>query len=119
MNALWEASLADFLLVTLALGGGAAWMTGRATALTWSPWWLLVLYIALLTVAVRFIHFSLFEGSFFLPPERFGTALYYAVVDAIVLFAAAALGRQTTRSRQMATQYRFLRDRSGSARQGA
>ena len=113
MSALWEVSLADFLLVTLALGGGAAWMTGRATALTWSPWWLLVLYIVLLTVAVRFIHFSLFSGSFFLPPSTFATALYYATVDAVVLFVAAALGRQTTRGRQMARQYRFLREPAG------
>ena len=115
MNALWEVSLADFLLVTVALGGGSAWMTGRATALTWSPWWRLVLYVALLTVAVRFIHFSLFEGSFFLPPERFGTALTHAAIDAVVLFVAAALGRQTTRSRQMARQYRFLRESAGPA----
>ena len=112
MNALWEVSLADVLLVTLALGGGAAWMTGRATALTWSPWWLLFVYVALLTVAVRFIHFSLFSGSFFLPPENFGTALYYAFTDVVVLLAAAALGRLTTRSRQMARQYRFLRGRA-------
>ena len=115
MNAVWEVSLADFLLVTLALGGGAAWMTGRATALTWSPWWLLVLYIVLLTVAVRFIHFSLFSGSFFLPPSTFETALYYAMIDFVVLLVAAALGRQTTRSRQMARQYGFLRGRAGPA----
>ena len=113
MTAIWEVSLADFLLVTVFIGGGASWLTGRATAITWSPWWLLVIYIVLLTAAARFIHFSLFEGTFFLPPEAFMTALYYTGVDFIILMAAAALGRQITRARQMSTQYHFLYDRAG------
>ncbi len=113
MSALWEVSLGAFLLVTVALGGGAAWMTGRAIALTWQPWWKLVVYVALLTVAVRFIHFSLFGGSFFLPPRTFGTAAYFAIIDVVVLMVAAVLGRQTTRGRQMARQYGFLRQTAG------
>ncbi len=28
-----------FLLVTVVLGGGAAWLAGRAIAATWRPWW--------------------------------------------------------------------------------
>lgn len=111
--AIWEVSLVDFLLVTVFLGGGASWLTGRATAITWSPWWLLVVYIVLLTAAARFIHFSLFEGTFFLPPATFMTALYYTVIDFIIMMAAAALGRQITRARQMSTQYHFLYDRAG------
>ena len=107
--ALWEVSLFEFIRVTVILGGGAAWLTGRATANTWSAWWKLVLYVALLTFALRFIHFSLFEGTFFLPPEDFGTALYFAAIDFVVLMIAAAIGRQVTRSRQMARQYGFLR----------
>ncbi len=105
--ALWEISLFEFIRVTVLLGGGAAWLTGRATARTWSPWWRLVLYIALLTIALRFIHFSLFEGTFFLPPEDFGTALHFAAVDFVVLMIAAAIGRQVTRAGQMARQYRL------------
>ena len=31
--------LASFLLVTVLLGGGAAWLAGRAIAQTWRPWW--------------------------------------------------------------------------------
>ena len=75
---LWEVSLFEFIRVTVVLGGGAAWLTGRATARTWSPWWKLVLYVVLLTIALRFIHFSLFEGTFFLPPSHFWTALHFA-----------------------------------------
>lgn len=111
--AIWEVSLVDFLLVTVFLGGGAAWLTGRASALVWAPWRLLVIYIVLLTFAARFIHFSLFHGSFFLPLETFGTALYFGVIDFIILMAAAALGRQITRARQMSSQYNFLFVRSG------
>ena len=110
---IWEVSLADFLLVTVFLGGGAAWLTGRATAIAWNSWLTLVAYIVLLTVATRFIHFSLFRGTFFLPPETIGTALYFSAIDFVVLMAAAALGRQITRARQMSTQYHFLYDRAG------
>ena len=111
--AIWEVSLVDFLLVTVFLGGGAAWLTGRATAITWTSWWVLVLYVVLLTGAARFIHFSLFHGSFYLPPATLGTALYYSVVDLAILMAAAALGRQITRAHQMSAQYHFLYERSG------
>lgn len=105
---IWEISLSVFVLVTVVLGGGAAWMVGRSTALTWSRWGILVFYVVLLTIAVRFIHFSLFGGSFFLPPATFGTALHYAAVDFVVLLALAAAGRVYTRQRQMERQYGFL-----------
>ena len=29
----------SFLLITVFLGGGAAWLSGRAIAQTWRPWW--------------------------------------------------------------------------------
>ena len=105
---LWEVSLAEFIFVTITLGGGGAWMIGRSTALTWSGWGLLAFYLLLLNIAVRFIHFSLFGGSFFLPFSTFDTALHYAIVDYLVLFAIAAAGRSYVRNRQMARQYGFL-----------
>ena len=113
MGLIWEVSLPVFLLVTVVLGGGAAWITGRVVARAWEPWWQLVVYMLLLAVAVRFLHFSLFGGSFFLPPETFETAIYYFIVDFVVLMVLAVLGRQTTRAAQMSTQYRFLYRRSG------
>jgi hypothetical protein len=115
---LWEVSLFEFIRVTVILGGGAAWLTGRATARTWSPWWQLVLYVVLLTLALRFIHFALFEGTFFLPPADFATAIYYAGIDFVVLMIAAVIGRKVTRSRQMARQYGFL-SRDTTAREPA
>ena len=113
MGLIWEVSIWVFLLVTLILGGGAAWITGRVVALSWEPWWQLLIYALLLAVAVRFLHFSLFGGSFFLPPETFATALHYYIVDFLVLAVLAALGRQSTRAAQMGTQYCFLYRRTG------
>jgi hypothetical protein len=58
-----EGSLGIFFLVTIILGGGAAALAGRAIALTWRPWWQIVLYMLILGGAVRFIHFALFGGT--------------------------------------------------------
>ena len=110
---IWEISLFKFIFATVILGGGTAWLTGRATALTWSSWLRLVVYLLLLTLALRFIHFSLASGTFLLPFSTFSTGFYYYLVDFIVLTAFAAFGRRMTRAAQMATQYGFLYDRTG------
>jgi hypothetical protein len=99
-----ERSLAVFLLVTVTMGGGAAWLTGRAIASTWRSWWQAIVYALVLGAVVRFFHFALFEGTLL--------SLRYYLVDAAVCVIAALLGYRTTRSRQMATQYRWL---SGAA----
>jgi hypothetical protein len=108
MALLWEVSSVEFVLVTLVIGGLLAFAVGRATARGWDGWGLLVFYILLLTAAIRFLHFSLFHGTFFLPPSTIGTALHYGIVDFVVLLALAAAGRQVTRGAQMRGQYRFL-----------
>lgn len=108
MGLLWEVSLVEFIIVTVVIGGGLAFAVGRSTAQSWSGWGFLVFGIALLTIAIRFLHFSLFHGTFFLPPATFGTALHYGLVDFVVLLAFGALGRATMRASQMARQYRFL-----------
>ena len=64
MGVIWEISVWVFLLVTVILGGGAAWITGRVVARSWEPWRQLLVYALLLAAAVRFLHFSLFGGSF-------------------------------------------------------
>ncbi len=40
-----EHSLGIFLLVSVFMGGSAAWLAGRAIAATWRPWWHLALYM--------------------------------------------------------------------------
>jgi len=96
-----EGSLGVFLLVTVAMGGGAAWLTGRAIAGTWRPWWQAIAYALILGAVVRFFHFALFEGTLL-------SARYY-LVDTSVCLIAALLGYRTTRLRQMSTQYRWLK----------
>jgi len=105
MGVIWEVSLGDFLLVTVFLGGGAAWLTGRAVALTWRPVWKLILFIVLLTAAVRFIHFALFGGTLL--------SLYFYLADFVILLALAGVGHQLTRASQMVGQYSWLFDRAG------
>src|SRR5262249_10554218 len=105
-----EAYFGVFLLVTVALGGGAAWLAGHAIAQTWRPWWSLIAYMMMLGLAVRFIHFSLFSGTLLSP--------HFYAVDTAVALVFASLAFRFTRRTQMARQYGFL-DRERSARQDA
>ncbi|GAB5506883.1 MAG: hypothetical protein Rhirs2KO_20460 [Rhizobiaceae bacterium] len=103
---LWEVSAWEFVFVTVILAGGAAYLTGRALARTWQGATTLFLYMLLLTAATRFIHFALFSGTLL--------SLYYYIIDLIVITAIAFLGMRVTRAKQMATQYSFEYQRSGS-----
>jgi uncharacterized protein DUF6867 len=100
-----ESHIGLFLLVTVLLGGGGAWLSGHAIAQTWRPWWHVAGYMLLLAVAVRFLHYALFEGSLL--------SLHYYLVDAAVCLIVGFLGFRATRARQMATQYGWLYARSG------
>jgi hypothetical protein len=106
MSGLYESeSLLQVLLVTGAIGGGAAWLAGRAIAATWRPFWHVIAYMLLLGCAVRFVHFALFEGTL-LSPASYGA-------DAVYLLIVSALGWRMTRAAQMATQYYWLYGRTG------
>ena len=105
MGIIYETGFGVFLLVTVVLGGGTAFSSGRAVALTWKPPLHMVTYCLLLAAAARFIHFSLFGGTLLSP--------HYFLVDLIVLLVFAALGFRLTRARQMAGQYGWLYERTG------
>jgi len=92
--------LGSFLFATVVLGGGAAWLAGRAIAQTWRPWWSVVAYMLILGLAVRFIHFALFGGTLL--------SLHFYAVDAGVAVLSAGLGFRAMRRSQMARQYGFL-----------
>ena len=100
-----EPSFWLFFLVTCLLGGWAAWMTGRAIALTWRPVVQLIVYLLLLGGAVRMIHTTLFDGTLL-------SLQFYRVVTAILL-AIGITGWRYTRARQRARQYRWLYELSG------
>jgi hypothetical protein len=93
-------SLGDFLLVSLVLGGGAAWLTGKAVARAWGPLFHLALYCVLLAAAVRFCHFALFGDELFAPVT--------SVAEVLFLAAVAALGFRSVRKRQMSVQYGWM-----------
>ncbi|WP_321340922.1 DUF6867 family protein [uncultured Cohaesibacter sp.] len=97
---LWEVSFGTLLLVTICLGGGAAWMAGRAIANTWKPTSQIISYMILLAAAVRFLHFALFEGTLL--------SLHYYLVDLIILLIICWLGFRFTRTNQMVHQYHWL-----------
>lgn len=99
MSFLWEVSIWEFLFITVALAGGAAYLTGRAVARAWESDARLVVYMVLLAAATRFIHFALFHGTLL--------SLQYYIVDFVVIAAIAFIGKRITRARQMASQYGF------------
>ncbi len=93
-----------FVVLTLLIGGGAAFLAGRGLAWGWRPLWRLFFYMALLAGAVRFFHYALFDGSLL--------SSYYYAVTYVVLLAAGLLGFRTMRTTQMVTQYYWLYERT-------
>jgi len=100
MGIFWENSFWVFFFLTLILAGGAAWMTGRACALTWRPLYLLTWFMLLLAVATRFLHFGLFGETL--------VSLHYLLVTFVYLLVVGLLGWRATRTSQMVTQYPWL-----------
>jgi NO-binding membrane sensor protein with MHYT domain len=103
-----EDSFGVFLLVSVVMGGGAAFLAGRAIASTWRPWWHVAFYMLILGLAVRFMHFALFEGTLLSPQ-------FYAV-DTAVCLIFGYLGFRATRVAQMTTQYSWINERAGFLR---
>jgi hypothetical protein len=100
-----QRSMIAFFFVNVVLGGGAAWLAGRAIAATWRPWWDVVKYMLLLGIAVRFIHYSLYQSVFL--------SLHYYLVDAAVCLIFGLLSFRLKRVQQMVTCYNWINQRSG------
>ena len=100
-----DESLMQIALVTGVLGGGAAWLSGRAIAGTWRPFGHVIGYMLILGAAVRFIHFALFEGTLLSVPSY--------VTDTIYLIIVGSLAWRITRTNQMVRQYNWLYERTG------
>ena len=73
-----------FLLVTVIIGGSAAFLSGRAIAQTWRPYWHIPLYMVPIAASVRFFHYALFHEPML--------SLQNYIVDFAVVLAAASLG---------------------------
>ena len=103
-----ENSFWVFVLVTLVLGGGAAWLAGRAIAHTWRPLPQVVIYSLILAAAVRFIHYSLFDGTLL--------SLHFYLVDAATCLVFSLAGFRAARAHQMVSQYRWINEPNGPMR---
>jgi hypothetical protein len=103
-----EQSFGIFVLVTVVLGGGAAWLAGRAVADTWRPWWQAIVYALILGGAVRFIHFALFGGTLL--------SVHYFAVDSAVAVGFGLLGFRAARAAQMVAQYPWINAPDGPLR---
>jgi hypothetical protein len=99
-NAIWH-----FVLLTLVIGGGAAWRTGQAVAQNWGELWPVVAYTALLAAGIRFLHFALFGGLLLSLPSY--------LVDFALLAVIALVGYRVRRTRHMTEQYGWMFERSG------
>jgi hypothetical protein len=98
-------SLAQIVVISGVIGGGAAWLAGRAIAQTWRPFWHVTGYMLLLGFAVRFAHFALGSGTLLSLPSY--------LTDTVFLIAVGSLGWRATRATQMVTQYPWLYQRAG------
>lgn len=105
MGLIWEINFPTFLLVTVALAGGASYMAGRSAALTWRSSGMVIVYSAGLACAARFIHKTLFGGTLLTP--------HYWFADFVVILIIGLLAFRATRANQMARQYSWLYERTG------
>lgn len=103
MESLGGTSVSVFIGVTVILFGSAAWMTGKALAVAWKPWWQGVLYGLLLGVGARFITYALFQGELL--------SLSGYVLSTAVLLLAMLIAFYLYRTHRMIQQYPWLYER--------
>jgi len=111
-DAIYETSgpngLYVFLLLTVLIGGGAAWRTGQAVAQSWGALWPVIAYTVLIAAAVRFLHYALFAGPLLTLPDF--------AIDSALLLVIALLGHRLRRARHMIEQYPWLFASAGPLR---
>ncbi len=93
-------TIGHVVLVTGLLGGGAAWLAGRAIAATWRPPWQVAIAVMLIAAAARFFHFALFHGNLL--------SLTSYASDTCIFLILGLLAWRTTRTAQMVRQYPWL-----------
>lgn len=94
-----------FLLLTVIIFGGAAFLMGQAIAETWRPAWQNVAYGLLLAAGNRFLDGALFKGEWL--------DLGQYVLDAAVIIGIALFAHRVTLARKMVTQYPWLYEPAG------
>ena len=105
MSIFVEQNFLIFLILTVIMGGGAAFMAGRGLAMKWRPVSTAVPAMVPLTLGLRFLHYALFGADL--------TSLHYLITDFIILLAACLLGYRMTMVKKMTHQYPWLYEQSG------
>jgi hypothetical protein len=105
MSLFTEGSIGVFLLLSVILGGGAAFMAGRSLAKDWRSLTSLMVFMLPLGAGVRFLHFALFQHPLF--------SLTHFISTTLILMGFAFFGYRLKRVNQMTTQYPWLYERSG------
>jgi hypothetical protein len=96
--------LLSFIILTV-LGGSAAWAIGAAFAKSWTQLWLIIPAAAVLSAAVRFLHFSLFQEELL--------SVHFYIVIFIITLVVCLISYKAARAKQMATQYSWAFVQSG------
>jgi len=104
MSGLLGTSLPVFVGITVILMGYAAYVTGRALALTWGQAWYVVFYCVLMGCLDRFLIYSLFQGELL--------SLTGYVIDTVVLILIAMVSFRFHRAGKMVSQYPWLYKRT-------
>ncbi|WP_374379395.1 DUF6867 family protein [Dongia sp.] len=94
-----------FLIVTVFIFGGAAFLMGQAIAETWRPIWQNIVYGVALVAAERFFAWALFQAPPFNP--------FAILLNAAVIIGFALLAYRLTQVRKMVSQYPWLFERAG------
>ena len=89
-----------FLMFTVAIMGGAGWLTGQAVAATWRAPRHAVAGCVALGLADRFLVFALFDGALL--------SLTAFLVDTAVITGIGLIAWRITRVRRMVAQYPWL-----------
>lgn len=105
MESILGSSVAVFIGVSVVLFGGAAWMTGRALAVTWKPLWQALPYSVLLGLGARFLTYALFEGVLL--------SLSGYLISTAVMLLVILMAYRLYQVHQMVQQYPWLYERRG------
>ena len=105
MIPLLETHLGGTIIITVIMMGFAAWTTGRAVAVTWRPFWQVMVYPLLLGLVDRGLNRVFAEG------ELWSISGY--LLDAAFLVAVSVLAHRLARARKLTTQYPWIFERSG------
>lgn len=100
-----DTHLGGTIIVTVIMMGFAAWSTGRAVAITWRPFWQVVVYPFLLGFVDRGLNRAFADG------ELWSVTGYLA--DTAFLVLVSFLAYRVAYTRKLTTQYPWLYDRTG------